>query len=143
MAYRFLVETDFDMQILSQLLRDRNADDLNKILEDLEAKAISIVSAKMNDKYDLDAIFDADEVDRHHLMVHYVLTITLYYFVRRNAARKVPSDYKDDYTKVMEDLEKIQAGRLTPPGLPRPTDENGDVVKKPIIGNRKNSDFYI
>lgn len=143
MAYRFLVDSDFDMQILSQLVRDRNAQDLNKILEDLEAKAISIVSAKLTGRYDLDAVFDAAEVDRHHLIVHFVLTITIYYFLRRNAARKVPSDYRDDYMDVMKALEKIQAGKLTPDGLPKPTDENGDVVTKPIIASRKNNDYYI
>lgn len=143
MAYRFLVDTDFDTQILSQLLRDRTADDLNKILEDLEARAMAIVSAKLTGRYDLDAIFDAEEVDRHHLIVHFVLTITVYHFLRRNAARKVPSDYKDEYMAVMKDLEKIQAGKLTPDGLPKPTDGNGDVVAKPIIANRKNNDYYI
>ncbi|KQC30187.1 phage protein Gp36 family protein [Flagellimonas eckloniae] len=143
MAYQFIVDEDFDSYIQSQLLRDPKAQNLDAILEDLELKAIALVRSKLNGRFDLDAIFAAIELERHHLIVDIICTIIIYKFVRRNAARKVPSDFKDEYDRVMKMLMKIEAGKLVPEGLPKITDDNGDEVAKPIIANRKNNDFYI
>lgn len=143
MAYQFLETEDFEAAILKQLLVERDQENVTDILEAKEAIAIAMVKAKLNGRYDTTAIFDADGTDRHYLIIHYVVTIAIYLFVKRNAARKVPKDYKDDYDSVMKDLERILAGKLTPDGLTKPADGDGEPVKRVIYGNRKNTDYYI
>ncbi|WP_228235923.1 phage protein Gp36 family protein [Allomuricauda sp. M10] len=145
MAYIFLEQEDFEASILKQLLTERNSEenDVIAILEQKEAIAVEMVKSKLSGRFDTDAIFGTEGIERHYLIIHFVVTIAIYLFVKRNAARKVPSDYKEGYEEVMKTLEKIQAGKEVPPGLPKPTDGNGDVVVKPIIANRKNTDYYI
>lgn len=143
MAYIFLTDADFDAQIFSTLLKDENDVKLKASLEENEKKAIAIIASRLTGRYDIEAIFAATEAARNYLIVHYTTTITLYRTLKRNAARKLPSDYKEDYDMVMADLEKIMAGKLTPDGLPNILDGEGNVAKKPLIANRKNTDFYI
>ncbi|TLP81367.1 DUF1320 family protein [Maribacter sp. ACAM166] len=143
MAYRFLTDADFDAQIFSTLLKDESDAALKLSLEANEKKAIAIISSRLTGRYSLAAIFDADEDERNYLIIHYVVTITLYRTLKRNAARKMPSDFKEDFDMVMADLDKIMAGKLTPDGLPEITDGNGKVVEKPMHGNRRTTNFYI
>lgn len=143
MAYQFLIDEDFDANIKSTLLRDPSAQNLTDILEDLEKRALAILKTKLAGRYDVETIFTDTDPDRHYLMVHYATTIVVYLFVKRNAARKVPTNFKEDYDAVMKDLEKIQAGRMVPDGLTKPTDDEGDIIKPVIMGNRKNTDFFI
>ena len=68
----------------------------------------------------------------------------MYDIVRRNAARKVPTDYKEDYDKAIELLEKIATGRMPVNGLPEATDEAGyPITSNTVWGNNTNKDFYI
>jgi phage gp36-like protein len=143
MAYRFITPEDYDAQIYSGLLRDEDNPALVLVLEQIEQKAIAIISSRLTGRYDLDRIWDAEEADRNYMIVHYTITIVVFMALRRNAARKVPSDIKEDYEKVMADLDKIMAGKLTPVGLPLILDSEGAVSKKPITANRKNNNFYI
>lgn len=143
MAYTFLQDDDFDAAIFSTLLKDESDVKLKASLEKNELKAIAIISSRLTGRYNLNAIFSAEESARNHLIVHYAVTITLYRTLKRNAARKMPSDFKEDYDMVMADLDKIMAGKLTPDGLPAIVDGDGNAVGRIATANRRNDNFYI
>ncbi len=67
----------------------------------------------------------------------------MYDFIRRNAARKVPTDYVKEWEWAMKMLEKIKAGKEVPDGLPTLNDEDGKKIGRVTSGNNRNDDFYI
>jgi len=143
MAYQFLESGDLEANIIAQFLSERSEEAQTAILENLELKTIALIKTKLNGKYDLDAIFEASGLDRHYLIIDIVVKIVLHQFIRRNAARKVPKDYVDDYNTAMKLLESIKEGKEQPVGLPPVKDDNGDEVPKVMHGNNRNNDFYI
>lgn len=143
MAFKFLKTEDLETQMLLQFINERSAEALQAILDELEAQGIEIIKTKLKGRYDTTAIFAAQDAERHHLIVGLLTTLVLYKFIRRNAARKVPTDYKEDYDNAMKMLEAIKAGKETPDGLPKPVDAAGVEVAAPIYVNRSNRDYYI
>lgn len=143
MAFKFLTTEDLETQMLLQFINERSEEALQAILDELEAQGIEIIKTKLKGRYDTNAIFAATGAERHHLIVGLLTTLVLYKFVRRNAARKVPADYKEDYDNAMKMLESIKAGKETPDGLPKPLDAQGVEVAAPTYVNRSNKDFYI
>jgi len=143
MAYKFLIVADLQSHIIDQFLTERNAEPQTAILEDLELQNIAIIKTKLKGRFDVDAIFNATGSERHYLIIRILVKLVLYDFIRRNAARKVPTDYVKEWEWAMATLEKIKAGKEVPDGLPVPTDENGETVNRVIYGNNKNTDYYL
>lgn len=143
MAYKFLTTDDLHSHIIDQFLNERNAENQTTILEHLELQNIEIIKTKLRGRYDTEAIFNTTNTDRHYLIVRILVKLVLYDFIRRNAARKVPTDYVKEWEWAMKILEKIKAGKEVPDGLPLPTNENGDTVNRLIHGNNKNNDYYL
>lgn len=143
MAYKFLETLDFDAAVYKQLLTERTDEAVETILEQREMIAIEIIKSKLVGRYNITAIFAAQGLERHYLIVHYTTTITTYLFFKRNAARKLPSDLKEDYDNIMKDLDKIQAGKMVLDNLPLKIDGEGNAVAPATWANRKNTDFYI
>lgn len=116
----------------------------DRILDEIELKNIKLVSSYIGNKYDVELIFDEGEPVRNELLVNILVKLCLYDIIRRNAARKVPTDYKEEYDKAMELLEKIAYGKLPVTGLPVPTDDDGNAITSNTLwGNNSNKDFYI
>lgn len=143
MAYIFLEDGDLESSIISQFLNERGAEQPTTILETIEKKKIATIKTKLKGRFDIDAIFSAEGDDRNYYILDLLIKLVLYDFIRRNASRKVPKDYKDDYDATMKTLEKIKAGTEVPDGLPPITNDSNEVVKRVIHGNNRNSDFYI
>ena len=143
MPLQFLTTSDLNSQIFNQFLTERSDEDNDAILESIEAQNIELIRSKLKGRYDVDAIFEATGTDRHYLIIMLLIKLTLYQFIRRNAARKVPEDYVKEWEWAMKMLEAIKAGKEVPDGLPLPVDENGDQVGRIIWSNTKNDDYYI
>ena len=143
MAYKFLTTADLQSQIIEQFLTERSAEPQTTILEALELQNIAIIKTKLKGRFDIDAIFEAKNADRHYLIIRILIKLVLYDFIRRNAARKVPADYVKEWEWAMKLLEKIKAGKEVPDGLPLLKDTEGKVVPRVIYGNNRNKNFYI
>jgi hypothetical protein len=143
MAYIFLENGDLESAIISQFLNERGAEQPTDILETIEKKKIALIKTKLKGRFDVDAIFDAEADDRNFYILDILIKLVLYDFIKRNAARKVPKDYSDDFNMAMKTLEKIKSGNEVPDGLPSIKDTEGESVKRIIHGNNRNPNFYI
>lgn len=126
--------------LLDQSLVELNVED-DKILSDIESSAIDLVIAYISGRYDTSKIF-GDSVMRNGVLVQVICMIVLYRAVRRNAARKVPGDYKDMYDDAIKILEKVQEGAMSLKNLPLITAPDGSAFHL-VYGNNTNTDFYI
>lgn len=137
---RFIDESSGDTPADGETIEDVR----NRILEDIEAKNIALISSYIGTRFDTDVIFDEVDPVENELIKNILVKLCLYDIVRRNAARKVPTDIKEDYENAMELLQKIATGRLPISGLPIATDEDGNpITSESVWGNNKNEDFYI
>lgn len=143
MAFQFLTTEDLQANIIDQFLNERSAEPQTAILETLELQNIEIIKTKLKGRFDVTEIFAAVSAERHYLIIRILVKLVIYDFIRRNAARKMPADFVKEWEWAMNTLEKIKAGKEVPDGLPLIKNEDGEVVKKVIHGNNRNTDFYI
>lgn len=142
MAYLFLTAEDFEPHIQSKLLTANSENALETIMEPIEKQNIAFIRSKLSGRYDMDPVFDAEADERNQVILKILLKMCLYDFIRRNAARKVPDDYREDYNWAIKELEKLQSGHAYA-NLPGYEDGNGDPILKPIWANNTNNDNYI
>src|SRR5690606_16745623 len=119
---RFIDESSGDNVPTGQTIGDVRS----RILNNIELKNIGLVSSYIGSRYDVALIFHVSNPVRNEILVDILVKLCLYDIIRRNAARKVPTDAKEDYDTAMELLVKIATGRLPLAGLPTPTDDNGN-----------------
>lgn len=122
---------------------DESSNDFEDTLKNIELENIGIIKSYLSAHYDVDTIFDEDNPIRNPLLVRILSKMVLYDTVRRNAARKVPSDYVEEYEKAMETLEKIAFGKLEIKELPPAIDDDGKIISNTLFGNNRNKNFYI
>lgn len=122
---------------------DESSQDQEYILADTEKRAIAYLKTVLGTRYNVNALFDESEPIINQLIVDILSQIVVYNIIRRNAARKVPTDYKEDYDSAMKLLKDIATGVLVLDGVPLPTDENGQTISQTIFGNNTNKNFYI
>ena len=142
MAYIFLEDTDFEPHIQSRLLDANSAGTLPAIMEPLEKQNIAFITAKLGGRYNMDAVFAEVAPNRNQVILKILILLCLYDLIRRNAARKVPSDFREDYDWAMKELDKLQSGKSYA-GLPPAIDDAGNEKLSPIWGNNTNTDNYI
>jgi len=137
---RFIDESSGDTPGEGETIEDVR----ERILDKVEEKNIALVANYIGTRYDVDLIFDEDDPIRNELLINILVKLCLYDIIRRNAARKVPTDTKEEYDKAIELLEKIATGKVPVTGLPVPTDDNGDPIQSNTLwGNNSNKDYYI
>ena len=136
----FLEQLDLETAAFQQFFNQDNSPNKDEILDNIEQQNIALIRSKLTGRYDTDAIFNASGNERHWLIIKILVKLVIYDFFRRNAARKVPKDTREEWEWAMAMLEKIKAGKETPEGLPEPS---GDNEGKSIFGNKKNQNFYI
>lgn len=122
---------------------DESSEDFEDTLENTEAENIGIIKSYLGALYNVDTIFDKTTPIRHPLLIRILVKMVLYDIIRRNAARKVPTDYVEDYKDAMSILEKIAFRKLELAGLPPATDPNGETIRYSTYGNNSNPNFYI
>jgi hypothetical protein len=117
--------------------------DFAETLENLETETISLVKTYLSQYYDIDLIFSSTAPIENGVLKKIITKIILYEAVRRNAYRKVPADYKEDYQWAMETLEKLNTGKLTLQDLPPKTNTDGSTKEMLLWGNLSNKNNYI
>lgn len=153
---QYLTNEDLTADSYQRFLTESSGDGENTINK-CEARAIALVSTYLNKRYSTTDIFgilsddestgeEDPEFDipplRNELLVEIITKITLYRLFRRNAARKLPEEIKEDFEWALKTLEKIQTGRITL-DLPPAMDDNGNAISNSIWGNNSNGDYYI
>lgn len=137
---RFIDESSGDTPAEGETVQDVR----DRILEKLEAKNIALIKSYIGTRYDVENIFSEDDPIRNELLINILVKLCLYDVIRRNSARKVPEDYKDEYDKALELLQKIATGRIPVSGLPEAVDDNGNpLISQSVWGNNKNDNYYI
>jgi len=116
--------------------------DFPTVKDSAELKVIGICKTLLKGRYDVDLIFDQSEPLRDEFLAEIITKLTICKIFGRNAARKLPTDLKEDFDWAMKQLEKINAGRLTL-DLPLATSTSGAPTSDTIWGNNKNENFYI
>lgn len=145
MGFQFITKQDLELYIQGKLLTANSEG--NPLLESpiligIEGIVLDYISSRLSSKYDMDTAFNAAPEDRNGVVLSIVLRMVLYKFIRRNAARKVPEDYRKDYEEAMLELKMIQKGEIIP-GLPPLLDDEGAAQPLPIHGNSTNTDNYL
>lgn len=154
---KYITDDDLTTESYQRFITESSGDG-EDVIEKCEERAIALVTAYISNRYSIKDIFGVEtgrdlpdeEEDpdweipplRNELLAEIITKITLYRLFRRNAARKLPEDIKEDYEWALKTLEKIQTGRILLE-LPPAMDEGGMARSNAIWGNNSNSDFYI
>lgn len=138
----YLTKNDLITHAFERLINE-SSNDFAEALANIENENIGIVKSYLGAHYDVDTIFHPKEPIRNTLLIRILSKMVLYDVVRRNAARKVPSDYVEEYKNAMETLEKIAFGKLTIKELPPAVDDDGGIISNTLFGNNRNQNFYI
>lgn len=138
----YLKDDDLVTDSYQRFIDESTKDDLG-VIDSAELKCIGVIKTYLRGRYDTVIIFDEDDPVRDEVIVDILVKLMLKKIFGRNAARKVPSDVKDDYDEAMKQLKDLNAGRLTLDGLPTPTGVDGAATASPMFGNNTNKDFYI
>lgn len=139
----YLEKEDLITDAFERFIDESSKDDLN-VLDKAEERAIAFVKTIIGSRYDVDLIFTEGAPIINEMLVQILSRIVLYRVIKRNAARKVPTDYKEDYDEALSWLKDIATGKIPLDGLPLPVDEDGDPVdSNSLWGNNSNPDFYI
>jgi hypothetical protein len=134
---KFLTNTDLESQLFEEFIDNEDAADV-LIVNDIESKMIALFKSKLRIRYDVEAIFSADEADRDELIITHLTALVIYKIIKRNAARKVPSDAVDEWKAAMKWLNDVRDG-IESPDLPVVADTPH---KEVYWGNSRNEDLY-
>ncbi len=140
---KYLNKEDLISVIQERLLDESVINQANDdtTLNDIESKAIDFAISYISGRYDTDKIFATPPL-RNGVLVQAIAQIVVYRAVRRNAARKVPGDFKDLYDEAVTILNNIQRGSTQLKGLPTPTTETTG-NNKLLYGNNTDKDYFI
>lgn len=138
---KYLNELDLRARIQTRLKDESQADNFSE--DDLEAQNIELIKSMIGSRYDVATIFNEDSPLVNGLLTRILTNLVIYDLVRRNAARKVPSDYKDNYDEAMKLLQKINSGALLLDGLPSAKDNEGNTLSDTIWANNRNEDNFL
>lgn len=137
---RYLEKEDL-IEVIQEYLLDDSKQFDDRVTDGLEEKAIAFVVSYISGRYKTDEIFN-DPVKRTPLLIFVIARLVVYWTVRRNAARKVPEDYKTIYDEAVSILSKIQSGIQSLPGMPEVTGDDGSTAKL-MYGNTTNDNLFI
>lgn len=139
----YLTKNDLIVNAYERFI-DESSGDMEHILNDTEARAVAYVKSILGLRYDMNLLFDPVEPIRNELIIQILCRIVIYNIIRRNAARKIPTDFKEDYDDALKLLKEIATGVTVLSDIPAPTDENGNPTNIiTMFGNNTNKNFYI
>ena len=122
---------------------DESSQNDDTILDQIEWAQIAIIKTYLGTRYNVAVVFDEDNPVENEVLKEIVAKLVLYKLVRRNAARKVPNDYKEQFDEAMQTLKEIARGVIPLDGVPQAVDSSGALVSSSISGNLSNPNFYI
>ena len=117
--------------------------DFEQMLTNSEAEWINIIKSMLSARYDVEKIFDNSAPIHNELLKRILSKFIIYDAVRRNAARKVPTDFENEKKWAEEMLDKISIGKIVLDDLPKPPEDSSGNNGSFMSGNLSNQDFYI
>lgn len=117
--------------------------DFEQMLSNSELEWIDIIKSMLSSRYDVAKIFDTNTPIHNELLKRILSKFIIYDAVRRNAARKVPTDFENEKKWAEEMLEKISVGKIVLEDLPKPPEDTTGNNGSFMSGNLSNQDFYI
>lgn len=137
MALSFLTTDDLLTQLFETYLDDSVQEDL-AALDNIELQQIAFMKSKLRSRFDVAVLFSAAEYEDKPVIKQVLTALVNYFVVKRNAARKIPSDFKDNYNWAIKWLDGVRDS-IESPALPLQAVER----KAVLWGNSKNEDLYL
>jgi phage gp36-like protein len=137
------IDKDYLITQAQERFIDESSQNDDDILDQIELTQIAIIKTYLGTRYDVNTIFDEDSPIENEVLKEILAKLVVYKLIRRNAARKVPNDYKEQFDEAMKTLKEIATGIIRLDGVPPAVDTNGSVVSNSISGNLSNPNFYI
>lgn len=137
------ITKDFLTNYMHERLIDESCQNDTSILDYLELTQIAIIKTYIGTRYNVTLLFDAITPIENAVIKEILAKLVLYALVRRNAARKVPEDYRDQYNDAMKTVKDVATGVLVLSELPTAVTSTGSLVSNSISGNLSNKNFYI
>lgn len=144
---QYLIKDDLITYAQERFIDDSSQDDTD-ILDSLELAQIAIVRSYLSSRYNVNLIFSPESPIENEVLKSIIIRLLLYKLFRRNAARVVPTNSKEDYDAAMKELIDISTGRITLNELPAAGSGDNGSSGQPsnsnsLWGNNTNPDFYI
>ena len=133
----FLEDTDLKSQMFQVFITENTADTVD-VIDKIEATNIALIKSKLNQRFDVDAIFSAVGEARDLLIVNHLTALVLCGIVGRNSARKMPSDVKESCKEAKQWLNDVRDFKENP-DLPLIDTEDPISVK---YGSNSKDEFY-
>lgn len=137
----YLEKSDIEALVNYRYIDESSQED-QQVIDTIENQNIELVKSYIASRYDVQVIFDEQTPVKHPILSRILSKLVIFDVIRRNAARKVPDDFREEYERAMSLLKEISTGRHILKGLPAPLPQNMP-VSQTIWGNNKNDDFYI
>ncbi len=122
----FLTELDYRAQIKSEIKSVVAGTEANA-LEVAEMAAQAEMESYLNNRYNVPAIFSAENNQRNAVLVMYLVDMVLYHLHSRTASRLIPEIRSIRYDTAKTWLESVMKGELSP-NLPLKTNEAGEAA---------------
>lgn len=138
---RFILETDYDMQIKQEIIRLLTAQEFYKSAKLVRAEqtAIRQIRNRIAKRYDCDKIFAGVITDDPDTRDQWIVTITidiaLYHLYSQTGMKDIPQHRQDRYQDALDWLKDVGNGD-TIPELPALVDEDGNEYSEVIINSR-------
>ena len=135
---------DEDIHAYIQIrLKDESQADFTTAIDEIEANNIELIRSYLASRFDVALIFDENAPIIDGVIKRILAHLVIYDLIRRNAARKVPTDYREDYNQAMKDLQRINSGELQLGDLPGAVDEDGNTLSNVMWTQNRNENFFI
>lgn len=136
--FQFITKDDLETRLFEDYIDESAQEDVEAV-QSIEKQAIAYVKSKLRRRYDVSVIFSTDPYAGRDLIVWAISGIVAYRLIRRNAARKVPSDFVNDYNEIKGWLNDVRDENESP-DLPVVAEPE---TKEVQWGNSTNEDLYI
>lgn len=134
MALTFITRADLETRVTSRIL-DLLATSADTIIEEAELQAISTITDRLSEKYQVAAELAKTVTDRNRTLLRWIEAMILYAIYARIPDDDVPARVIKDYDDTMAELEEIQKGRLSC-SLTRVLDDTtGEIVTRIRMGS--------
>jgi phage gp36-like protein len=137
------IDKDFLIAHAQERFIDESSQNEDAIIDQIEITQIAIIKTYIGSRYNVAVLFDAATPIENEVLKEILAKLVLYKLIRRNAARKVPSDYKEQYDEAMKTLKEVSIGIIKLDGLPPALDNTGAIISNSMSGNLSNKNFYI
>lgn len=137
------IDKEYLISFAQERFIDESSQSDETILDQIEETQIAVIKSYLGTRYDTATVFDETDPVHNEVLREILAKLVLYKLIRRNAARKVPNDYKEQYDEAMKTLKEVSIGVIPLSDVPAAVDSTGAIISNSISGNLTNKDFYI